>query len=167
MPANFQRFLPILLIVFLLLFVLPTIFRHHSSSKGLTAKELSQETISTMTRVDRLQQQFRTSKNGYTGSVADLIQADNSLGKALGDGVVIVLDASTNHQTYYAEVASSVISLVRARDGAKLVAKNCTVVKSSSGVACPAPPASKTTSTSSTTTGSTTTTTGSTTTTGG
>jgi hypothetical protein len=153
-PANFQRFLPILLIVFLLLFILPTIFKKHSS-KGLTSKELSQETIATMTRVDRLQQGLRASKKAYTGSVADLLALDHSLGKALGDGVVIALDASTNRQTYYAEVASSVISLVRARDGSKLVAKGCTVIKSASGVDCPQPPAPKTSSTSSTTTATT------------
>ena len=87
MPANFQRFLPLLLIVFLLLFVLPTIFKHHSS-KGLTSKELSQETIAATTKVDALQREFRTAHKGYTGSVADLLALDHSLGKALGDGVV-------------------------------------------------------------------------------
>ena len=110
MPANFQKFLPLLLIVFLLLFVLPTIFKHHSS-KGLSSKELSQETIATTTKVDALQREFRTAHKGYTGSVADLLALDHSLGKVLGDGVVIALDVSTDKQTYYAQVASSVIQL--------------------------------------------------------
>jgi hypothetical protein len=145
-PANFQKFLPLLLIVFLLLFVLPTIFKHHSS-KGLTSKELSQETIAATTKVDALQREFRTAHKGYTGSVADLLGLDHSLGKALGDGVVIALDVSTDKQTYYAQVASSVIQLTRAREGDKMISKSCLVVKSSSGVACPQPPAKKTTST--------------------
>jgi hypothetical protein len=156
-PANFQRFLPLILIVFLLLFVLPAILKHHSS-KGLTSKELSQETIATTTRVDALQQQYRTAHKGYTDSVADLLALDHALGKALGDGVVIALDVSTNKQTYYAQVASTVIQLTRAREGDKLISKSCLVVKSSSGVDCPQPPAKKSTSTS---TGTSTTTTSS------
>jgi hypothetical protein len=158
-PANFQRFLPLILIIFLLLFVLPAILKHHSSSKGLTSKELSQETIATTTKVDALQQQFRTAHKGYTDSVADLLAMDHALGKALGDGVVIALDISTDKQTYYAQVASSVIQLTRAREGAKLISKSCLVVKSSSGVVCPQPP-TKTTTTTTTTTSTTTTSSG-------
>lgn len=158
MPANFQRFLPILLVVFVLLIVLSTLNRHHSS--GLTSKELSQETIAAATTVDRLQVRFHAAHRDYTQNVADLLALDHGLGKPLGDGVVIALNLSTDKQTYYAQVASSVISLVRARSGATLIAKSCIVVKSSSGVDCPAPPATATT------TGSTTTTTGSTTTSG-
>ena len=157
MPANFQRFLPLILIIFLLLFVLPAILKHHSSSKGLTSKELSQETIATTTKVDALQQQFRTAHKGYTDSVADLLAMDHALGKALGDGVVIALDVSTDKQTYYAQVASSVIQLTRAREGSRVIAKSCTVIKSGSGVACPQPP-TKTTSTSTSTSTATTTT---------
>jgi hypothetical protein len=156
-PANFQRFLPLILIIFLLLFVLPTILKHHSS-KGLTSADLSKETIATTTKVDALQQQFRTAHKGYTGSVADLLAMDHALGKPLGDGVVIALDVSTDKQTYYAQVASTVISLTRAREGGKVIAKSCTVIKSGGGVECPQPP-TKTTSTSTSTSTSTTTTT--------
>ena len=160
MPANFQRLLPILLVIFLLLFVLPAILKHHSSSNHLTSKELSQETIASTAAVDRLERDFRAEHHGYTDRVADLLAADHSLGKPLGDGVVIALDVSTDKQTYYAEVASTVISLTRARTGDKVISKTCIVVKSASGVDCPTPPAT-------TTTGSTTTTTSSTTTTAG
>ena len=73
MPANLQRLLPILLVIFLLLFVLPAILKHHSSSNHLTSKELSQETIATTTKVDALQRKFRTAHKGYTDSVADLL----------------------------------------------------------------------------------------------
>jgi hypothetical protein len=150
MPANFQRFLPLLLILVFLLFILPTIFKKHSSNK-LTSKELSQETIATMTTVDRLQQDFRAKADGYTEKVADLLATDHKLGKALGDGVVIALDVSTDKQTYYAQVASSVISLTRGRTGDKVITKSCTVIKSGGGVECPQPPAPKTTSSSTST----------------
>ena len=156
MPANFQRLLPILLVVFVLLFVLPNIL-HKSSSKKVSAKDLSQETIATVTRVDRLQQTFRASHKGFTESIADLLALDHGLGKALGDGVVVGLDVSTDKQTYYAQVASSVISLTRARTGSAVIGKSCLVIKSGSGVDCPKPPAATTTTTGSTT-GSTTTT---------
>jgi hypothetical protein len=146
-PANFQRFLPLILIIFLLLFVLPAILKHHSSSKGLTSKELSQETIATTSKVDALQREFRTAHKGYTDSVADLLALDHSLGKALGDGVVVALDVSTDKQTYYAQVASTVIQLTRAREGNKVISKSCLVLKSSSGVDCPQPPTKTTTST--------------------
>lgn len=159
MPANFQRFLPLILIIFLLLFVLPAILKHHSS-KGLTSKELSQETIATTSKVDALQREFRTAHKGYTDSVADLLALDHALGKALGDGVVIALDVSTDKQTYYAQVASSVIQLTRARDGNRMISKTCLVVKSSSGVDCPQPPKTTTTGTTTTTTSTTTTSSG-------
>ena len=159
MPPNIQRFLPVLLVIFVLLFVLPAILKKHHSS-GLTSKELSQETIATTTSVDRLEQQFRTAHKGYTEKVADLLALDHGLGKALGDGVVIALSSSTDKQTYSAQVASSVISLVRARSGDKLIAKSCLVVKSSSGVDCPTPPKTSTSSTSTSTSTATTTTSG-------
>ena len=50
--------------------------------------------IAATTKVDALQREFRTAHKGYTGSVADLLALDHSLGKALGDGVVIALDVS-------------------------------------------------------------------------
>jgi hypothetical protein len=160
MPANFQRFLPILLVVFVLLFVLPQIFKKHSS-KSLTAKELSQETVATAANVDRLERAFRASHRGYTASVADLLAQDHKLGRILGDGVAIALDVSTDKQTYYAQVASTVISLSRARAGNTVLVKSCYVVKSSSGVECPTSPVSTTTTDSTTTsTTATTTTTG-------
>jgi hypothetical protein len=158
-PANFQRFLPLILIIFLLLFVLPAILKHHHS-KGLSSADLSNETIATTTKVDALQQQFRTEHKGYTDSVADLLAMDHGLGKALGDGVVIALDVSTDKQTYYAQVASSVIQLTRAREAGKVIQKSCLVIKSSSGVACPQPPTKTTSTSTSTSTATTTTSTG-------
>jgi hypothetical protein len=136
-PANLQRFLPLLLIVFVLLFIVPAILHKSSSSGSLTASELSTQTIGAMSIVDRTEGAFRTAHRNYSPHVADLLTLDHALGTALGDGVVVSLDVSSNGQTYYAEVASGVIGLVQSRTAGKLILKHCLVIKSSSGVACP------------------------------
>jgi hypothetical protein len=153
-PANFQRFLPIILIVFFLIFVVPTILHRHSS-KGPTAETLSNQTIATMNSVDRAELAFKAAHGGYTSNVADLLSLDHSLGKAFSQGIVASVNASTDRQTYYGQVASVYLDLVRARSGDKVLVKSCLVVKSGSGVACPAAPAAKTTSTTTTTTATT------------
>ena len=107
MQGNLQRFLPILLLVFLLLFVLPAIL-HHKKSTNLSAKELSQETIAAMNIVVAGQKSFTAENGRYTGHVADLIQGSRKLAKYLADGVLVSVDASTNGKTYYTQVASGV-----------------------------------------------------------
>jgi hypothetical protein len=151
MPANLQRLLPIILIVFFLVIVLPSIIHRHSS-KGATSETISNQTIATMNAVDRAEVAFRAAHGGYTSNVADLLALDHSLGKAFGQGIVASVNASTNRQTYYGQVASVYLDLVRARSGDKLLVKSCLVVKSGSGVACPAAPAPKTTTSTTTTT---------------
>jgi hypothetical protein len=157
---NFQRFLPLLLIVFVVLFIVPAIL-HKSSSKGLTASDVSTATIGAMATVDRTELLFKAAHHGYTSNVSDLITLDRSLAKALGDGITVSLDASTSGQTYYAQVESAVLGMFRSRVGAKVVLKSCIVIKSGSGVACPAGYTSPgvTTTTTTTTTSNTTTTT--------
>ena len=149
--ANLQRILPILLLVVLLLFVLPAILHKKSSSSGLSSKQLSQETISAMNIVDRGEQAFKAAHHVYTARVADLIEGSRPLASYLANGVVVQLDASTSGRTFYAQVASTVIGLVRIRTGSKLVAHSCVVIKSGGGVACPTAPAKTTTSTTTTT----------------
>jgi hypothetical protein len=160
---NLQRLLPFLLLIFVVIFIVPAILHHSSSSKGLTAGDLSNATIGAMATVDRTELAYRVAHHGYTSQVADLITLDRSLAKALGDGVAVSLDASTSGQTYYAQVESSVLGLFRSRLKSKVILKSCIVIKSGSGVACPAgytspgktTTASTTTSTSSTTTSTT------------
>ena len=154
MPANFQQFLPFILIIFFLLFVVPSVLHHGSKSKGTS---LSTQTMTTMNLVDKAEKRFRAAHKGYTPNVADLLALDRALGPLLGSGILVSLNASSNSQTYYAQVASTVISYTRGRTGDKLIMKTCLVLKSGSGVSC-TPPAAKTT-----TTGTTTTTTSSTT----
>ena len=56
----------------------------------------------------------------------------------LAIGLDVQLDASTDGQSYLARVSSDIFSLVRARTGDKITAKSCLVLKSGSGVDCPA-----------------------------
>jgi hypothetical protein len=137
MQPNLRRFLPLIIIVFFLLIVLPTLLRKGSSS-GPTAKTLSQETIAAMSLVDRAELDFKAEHGRYSGHLADLLGLSRKLGANLVDGVAVTLDVSTDGQTYVGRVASNVISLVRARQGGKTITHGCLVVKSGSGVACPA-----------------------------
>jgi hypothetical protein len=157
-PANFQRFLPIILIVFFLIFVVPSILHRHSSSKGPTAETVSNQTIAAMNDVDKAEIAFRAAHGGYTSNVADLLALDRSLGKAFAQGIVASVNASTDRQTYYGQVASVNLDLIRARSGDRVIVKSCLVVKSGSGVACPGTTGAKATSTSASTTSTTTTT---------
>jgi hypothetical protein len=147
-PPNIQKFLPFILIIFFLLFVVPSILHHGSKSKTTS---LSTQTMNTMNLVDRAEKSYRAAHKGYTPNIADLLVIERALGPLLGSGIVVSLNTSSNSQTYFAQVASSVISYVRARTGAKLIAHSCLVLKSGSGVSCTPKPA-KTTSTSTTTT---------------
>src|SRR5262249_57397747 len=113
---------PILLLVFLLLFVLPAIL-HHKKSSGLSSKELSQETIASMNIVIAGQKSFAAENGGrYTGHVADLIQGSQKLAKYIADGVLVTVDASTNGKTYSTQVASGVIVLHRSQTGHRVLA---------------------------------------------
>ncbi len=159
MQPNFRRFLPIILIAFFLLILLPSLLRKHSST-GTTPATLSQQTISAMNLVDRAELGYKAAHGHYTGHLSDLLDLNHAIGTALAAGVAVSLDASSDGQGYFGEVGSSVITLVRARQGLKTITHGCLVVKSGSGVACPAPPAkagsASTSTATTTTTGSTT-----------
>ena len=157
MPSNIQRFLPIILIAFVLLIVLPAIFRKSSTSSTVSARTLSTETIGATSLVDKGEVAFRAAHHDYTSHVADLLELERPLGHDLGDGIVVTLDSSADGTTYYAHVTSTNLGLVRARSGAKVIESSCLVLKSGSGVACPTVPKAATTTSTSTTTTTTTT----------
>jgi hypothetical protein len=148
--GNLQKFLPVLLLVFLLIFVLPAIL-HRKHSTGLTSKELSQETIAAMNLVVSGQKAFTAAHGRYTAHVADLLEGSRRLAKYVADGVIVTLDASTSGKTFYTQVASGVIVLVRSQTGNVVLAKSCDVIKSSSGVQCPGTGTTTTTTTTTTT----------------
>ena len=81
---------------------------------------------------------FPLAHGRFTPHLADLVPLHPRLATDLGIGLAVTLDAGTGGQGYLQRVASGVLSLVRARSGNKIVANSCLVVKSASGVACPA-----------------------------
>ena len=136
-PPNFQRLLPFLLIAVLLLFVLPNLFRKHSS--GPSAGTRATGTIDAMNLIDKGEQSYKTAHGRFTPHLADLLPLNARLANDLAVGLGVQLDVSSNGQSFLARVASDVLSLVRARSDSKLTAQSCLILKSGSGVNCPAP----------------------------
>jgi hypothetical protein len=136
MPPNFQRYLPFFLIALVLLFVLPTLLRGKSSSTS--TKTLAAETIDAVNLIDQGEQAYRQAHGRYTSHLADLVPLRPRLGKDLAAGLSVTIDSGAGGKDYVAQVVGANLSLVRARSAAKLVVSSCLVVKSASGVSCPA-----------------------------
>src|SRR6266571_2636436 len=107
MPPNLRRFLPLILVAFFLLFLLPTLLKKKTTS-GPSASARAAQTINAMNLIDKAEQAYKTAHGG------------------------------SDRQTFVAQVESNVLSLVRARSGKTLIAHSCLIVKSGSGVKCPA-----------------------------
>jgi hypothetical protein len=112
-PPNFQRFLPFVLIAVVLLFVLPTLLKKHNS--GPSAGTRAALTIDAMNLIDKGEQSHNAARGRFTLHLADLLPLNTRLASDLA------------------------IGLVRARSDNKLTAQSCLVLKSGSGVKCPAP----------------------------
>jgi len=138
MPPNFQRFLPLLLVGVLILFVLPTLLRKHGSS-GPNAAARATDTISALNLIDKAEQSYRVAHGRFTSHLADMITGSRGLANDLSIGLDVQLDVSTDGQTVLDRVTSDVLSLVRARDKSRVVAESCLLLKSGSGVSCPKP----------------------------
>ena len=138
MTPNLRRYLPLVLAAAFLLILLPTVFKKKSSAGPNTATRATQ-TIDAMRLIDRSEQSYKAQHGGYTSHLADLLAGDKGLAGDLVIGIAVQLDAGANGQTFFAQVESDVLSLVRARSGKKLIANSCLVVKRASGVKCPAP----------------------------
>jgi hypothetical protein len=137
-PPNFRRFLPLVLIAVFLLFLLPTLLRKKTTS-GPNVSTRATQTISAMNLIDRGEQSYKTAHGAYTSHLADLLAISHGLANDLVIGLGVQLDAGSNGQSFYAQVESDVLSLVRARNGKKLIANSCLILKRGSGVSCPAP----------------------------
>ena len=137
MPPNFRRFLPFMLIAVVFLFLVPTLFKKHTSGPSTSTR--ATKTIAAMNLIDKGEQSYRATHRRFTPHLADLLPLRKQLAADLAIGLSVQLDASTDGQSFLAQVASDVISLVRARDGNKLTAQSCLILKSGSGVTCPAP----------------------------
>jgi hypothetical protein len=137
MPPNFRRFLPFMLIAVVFLFVVPMLFKKHTS--GPSTGTRATQTIAAMNLIDKGEQSYRAAHGRFTSHLADLLPLRTQLAGDLAIGLSVQLDASTNGQSFLAQVASDVLSLVRARGGDKVTAQSCLILKSGSGVTCPAP----------------------------
>jgi len=136
-PPNFQRMLPFVVLAVLALFVLPQLFKRHSS--GPSSSTRAAQTIDATNLVDKGEQSYRAAHGRFTPHLADLLPINTRLATDLAIGLSVQLDVSTKGQSFLAEVASNVLSLVRARSGGKISAQSCLVLKSGSGVKCPPP----------------------------
>lgn len=146
-----RRFLPIILIAFAALFILPQLFKG-SSSKTLSSKERSQMTRDAMLRIDKAQKARFDADGTYTDSLAEIAAKDKVLASELTVPLDVDLSIGNGGKSYLVTVSSDVLSVSRARTGARVVASNCRVLKSRTGYDCPVPPTTTTTTTTATTT---------------
>ena len=135
-----RRFLPIMLLAFAGLFILPQLFRG-GSSKTLSSKDRALMTRDAMLRIDKAEQAAFTADGRYSGNLADLVVADKVLARELTVPLNIDLDVGTGGKSYVVRVSSDVLSVARARSGDAVVTSNCRALKRS--VKCPEPAAKK------------------------
>jgi|SRR5471030_3208174 len=134
MPPNIRRLMPMFVILAVILFIIPSLTKKHSSGPSSGTKATT--TLDAMNRVGKSEQRYRSAHAHYTSHVADLITLAPKLASDLST-VAIQLDVSSDGQTFLAHASSDVLSLVRARGKTQLVANTCTVLKSGTGVSCP------------------------------
>ena len=137
MSPNFRRFLPLVLIALVALFLVQGLVKKHTS--GPSASTRATQTIDAMNLIDKGEQGYKTAHGRFTAHLADLLPLNTRLASDLAIGLGVQLDVSTNGQRFLAQVASNVLSLVRARNSGKVTAQSCLILKSGSGVKCPAP----------------------------
>lgn len=147
LSPNLRRYLPFILIAFVLLILLPALFKHKSSTSTSTPAIESVATIKAMNLVDGSELSYQASHGRYTAELADLVVRDPVLATDLANGFLIQLNVGATGSSYYALVSSPVLSLVRARSGRTLAAESCVIVKSGTGVSCPGTTTTKKTTT--------------------
>jgi hypothetical protein len=137
MPANIRRYIPVLLVAAVVFILLPNLLKKKNAATGSNAGTRAAQTINAMNLIDAGEQGYRTAHGGYTPHLADLVVINHRLAHDLVDGIAVQLDAGSARQSFFAHVESDVLSLVRARNGNKLIANTCLILKNSSGVSCP------------------------------
>jgi hypothetical protein len=153
---DMRRFLPIILIAFAALFILPQLFKG-GGSKSLSTKNRGQLTLDAIQRIDRLEQKEFTSGGKYTDDLAQLAARDKILASELTIPLTVDLNVSGTGKSYLARVSSDIVSTVVSRTG-PTVFRSCRVLKSRTGINCPAGSAVPTATTVTTSLGTTTTT---------
>lgn len=129
--------MPVLLIAFVLLFILPTLLKKKTSGASASAGTRAALTIGAMTLIDKGEQRYFAAHGRFTPHLADLLTS--RLASDLATGVMVQLDVGSDGRRYLAQVESDVLNLVRGRNDGEVTAQSCLVVKSGSGVACPPP----------------------------
>ena len=135
---DMRRFLPIMLIAFAALFILPQLFKG-KGSKTLSSKDRGALTRDAMLRIDKAEQAAFAADGKYTDNVADLVVADKVLARELTVPLIIDLNVGSDGKSYVVRISSDIVAVARARSGDKVVSSNCRVVKSRSGFKCPVP----------------------------
>jgi hypothetical protein len=130
-----RRFLPILLIAFAALFILPQLFKG-GGSKTLSSKDRGRLTLDAIERIDRAEQQALTSTGRYTTDLARLVALDRVLATELTIPLTVDLDVGGNGKSYLARVSSDIVSAAWSRTGSTVV-RSCRVLRSRTGVDCP------------------------------
>ncbi len=153
---DMRRLLPILLLVFVALFILPQLFRG-SGSKTLSTKDRGRLTLDAIERIDRAQQQTLSSTGKYTANLAELVPRDEVLASELTIPLTVDLDVGDGGRSYLARVSSDVVSVAWSRTGTSIV-RSCRLLRSRTGVDCPVGTVAPTATTVTSTTGTTTTT---------
>ena len=129
--------MPLILIAFLALIILPRLTHRHKS--GLSNSGKAARTTDAMNLIETGEQTFKPVHGRFTSHLADLLPVNSKLASDLASGLGVQLDVSTDGQTFYARVAGDVLSLVRVRTGRRLSSESCVILKSGSGVECPTP----------------------------
>ena len=140
MRPEFRRYVPLVLIAALAIFVLPSLLKKHSSAPSASTK--ATKTIDAMNLIDKAELGYKAAHDRFTAHLADLLPANSRLASDLAIGLDVQLDVSTDGQSYLARVASDNLGLVRGRSNRGVTAQSCLVLKSGSGVKCPTAPAS-------------------------
>ena len=151
---DIRRFLPILLIAFAALFILPQLFKG-SGSKTLSSKDRGRLTLDAIARIDRAERQALSSTGRYTTDLAELVARDRVLASELTIPLTVDLDVGGNGKSYLSRVSSDIVSAAWSRTGSTVV-RSCRVLKSGTGVDCPVGTTAPTTTTVTATTGTTT-----------
>jgi hypothetical protein len=143
MSPQSRRFLPLILVAAIALFVVPSLLSKKKSTVS-SAETRATQTIEVMNLIDKGEQSYKAKNGGFTSHLADLVPLNARLADDLALGITVTLDVSSDGKRYVAKVESDVLRLIRARGEGKLAAQSCRIVKSGKGVKCPTPAATVT-----------------------
>jgi len=141
-----RRLLPLIAVVFILIFLLPSLLNRKSSKKVLSSGDRAALTLDAADRIDAAEAKYRAAHGSYTTHLADLLAIDPKLSDNLTIGLGVDIDVGGGGKTYVVRATSDVLAVVRTKVGARVL-KSCRALVNASGVDCPVPPGAATTGT--------------------